>query len=105
MRDIKSTHTMNEISLDVTDASLTNTLKDMLNEALQGVHLQLEEIKQANATQFRQNFANNTARCKETETHVENRLKEMNETIKIQHRETRRRFERLEKKTNLRYFN
>ena len=85
--------------------SVVNSLKDMLQESLDGVYSQLDEIKQDNATQFKKIFENSKEEGDQADNRVENSLKEMKEAIKIQHRETRRRLENLEKKTNSGYFN
>ena len=75
-----------------------NILKDMLNESLKGISQKFEEEIR---TQSRKTTEQNKEQCKEIEKH----MKEMKETMKLQHRETRRRLERLEKKTNSGYYN
>ena len=86
----------NELSsksvLDTSDgfnimSATTNDMKQMLKESLDGIYQQLDDIKQHIATEFQKN------------------KKETKEAMKLQHRETRRRLERLEKKTNSGYFN
>ena len=77
-------------------------LKEILKESLDGVYRQVEElIKQNNLTQLKQIAEKN----KETEKRIQKNDKDIKEAMKIQHREIRRRLERLEKKTNAGYFN
>ena len=80
-------------------------LKKISKELVDKVHQQLEEIKQNNETQFRQIVDKNNEQYKGTEKRLGKNIKEIQEAIKLQHRETRRRFERLENKTNAGYFN
>ena len=77
--------------------SSLNILKDTLNESLKGISQKFEDME-CNETHFRKAIETNREQCKETE-------KCMKEAMKLQHRETRRRLERLEKKTNSGYFN
>ena len=59
---------------NVTDALVTHNcvvVKDMLKESLELVYQQLEEMKQNNATQFRDIVEKNNEKCKETEKRIE----------------------------------
>ena len=99
----KYLHNGNERS-NVLKQMLEATAKDqndILKESLESVYRKLEEIEQNNANQFRKITEQN----KETEQHVDKSLKEMKETMKLQHRETRRRLDKCEEKTNPGIFN
>ena len=81
-------------------------LKEILKESLDGVYRQVEElIKQNNLTQLKQIAEKNSQKNKETENLIQKNDKDIKEAMKIQHREIRRRLERLEKKANTGYFN
>lgn len=84
------------------DASYINTMvQDMVEQSLQGMQQQLEgQRKQIYATDLSERIAKNKTQNNETEKCVEQDLKSLKETIKLQHRETRRRLEKVEKKTN-----
>ena len=85
--------------------SCSSAMKDTLKESLEEVYHKLEVIEQNTQMEFRNIIQRNKEQCKETEKKVEKNIKEVKETIKLQHREARRRFERLEKKANVGYFN
>ena len=95
--------------LNATESGMTtkpslNILRDLLKESLESVTQKLEKIETANKgneIQFQKLVENNEAQCKETEKN----MKDIKEEMKMQHRETRRRIERLEKKTSTGYFN
>ena len=91
------------IQKNVVDSSDLHTSKNnpsdvqmgMLKESLLRCFDQKwEKVEQNIATQFRKINERNRAQCKETERQVEKDLKELKETIKLQHRETRKRLER-----------
>ena len=87
--------------------SCIDSLRDTLESSLDKVYQQLQEIKEKNASQSGQNsehYKRTEERCKETEKIIEKKDKEMKEEIKLQHRETRRRLDKLEKKTSAGYF-
>ena len=83
---------------DIVSGSSLTILKDMLNE-------KLEEIKTENAkhlSKMRKTIEKNEIEYKETEKRVKKSCKDMQEAITSQRRETRKRFERLEKKPHSR---
>ena len=61
----------------------------------------VEIANETNAIQLENIVENHEAQCKETEKSIN----DIKEAMKMQHREMRRRLERLEKKTNSGYFN
>ena len=83
---------------DIVSGSSLTILKDMLNE-------KLEEIKTENAkhlSKMRKTIEKNEIEYKETEKRIKKSCKDMQEAITSQRRETRKRFERLEKKPHSR---
>ena len=76
----------------------------VIKESLDTIYQQLEEISQNNVSQYRK-ISEKNKECQETKKRLEKNVKEMNETMKLQHSETRRRLDRLEKKSNAGYFN
>ena len=86
-----------EMDTAVTNKSSHNISKEVLDDSLKGISEKLEEMERINETRFRKTFEKNREQCKETEKRIREEIKE---AMKLQHRETRRRLERLEKKTN-----
>ena len=87
-------------------------VEDLTDTSFKAIKDQIEEIRQLNLKQFseiRTTIENTKVQhqqqCTDTEKQVEKIYKEIKNTITLQHRETRRRFERLEKKTNTGHFN
>ena len=83
---------------DIVSGSSLTILKDMLNEKLQ--EMKTENVKQL--SKMRKAIEKNEMKYKETEKRVEKVCKDMQEAITSQRRETRKRFERLEKKSHSR---
>ena len=97
-RSFKVDQSMMENESDIVSGSSLTILKDMLNE-------KLEEIKTENAkhlSKMRKTIEKNEIEYKETEKRVKKSCKDMQEAITSQRRETRKRFERLEKKPHSR---
>ena len=95
--------TMSKNCTDRFSCSSFALLKDMKD--------QLEEIQKMNSTQFgemRKTIERNKVQYNKqymyTEKMVEKNYKDVQDAMKLQHRETRRRLERLENKTNSGYF-
>ena len=89
-----------ENDTDIADESSLTTLTDMLKD-------QLDEMKEANVRRFskiQKTIERYELKYIQQNNDTEKNLREMKEAITFQHRETRRRLERLEKKTNSRYF-
>ena len=104
-KTIQGIHDIEAVVENLTDSSSYFTI-------LKDIKDQIEEIRQLNSNQFsemRNTIENNKVQhqqqCTDTEKRVEKIYKEIKDTITLQHRETRRRFERLEKKTNTGHFN
>ena len=102
-------NTLSSMSLrDITDGAkfiLTmNNDMEILKDMFKEVYQELDEIKR-DASQTRESFKSNNEQQKEMEKQIAKIDKKMEETIRLQHLETKRRFERLEKKTNAGYFN
>ena len=74
--------------------NLTHILKDQLKEITQDNVKQISKMRKA--------IERNEIRYKETENRAEKHYKEMKEEFRFQHHETKRRLDRLEKKTNSR---
>ena len=102
----KNVQTPNDNGSGKCDASSIHTLvQDIVEKSLQGMQQQLEgQMKQIYATDISERIAKNKAQNNETEKCVEQDLKSLKETIKRQHRETRRRLQKVEKKTNAAHF-
>ena len=76
---------------------------DELKDSIDGMHQRLEELKETNGLEVRKTTQKFQAQYKETEKQVDTKLKDAIAAMKLQHRETRRRLERLEKKTSSGY--
>ena len=91
-----NTQTLNANGIVMTNNSSLNVSQDILKQSLERMTESLEEIKKANEIDFKETNDNKGDQCEETCKC----LKELKEAMKRQHRETRRRLQRLEKKTN-----
>ena len=103
-----SSKSNNEINRNTTDFPSIielhiDPLKDMIKNSLEEIHQKVERIEQNNGTEIKNIVEKVDANCKEKCKGGEY-YKEIKESIKLQHRETRRRLERIEKKTNSPYF-
>ena len=86
-----------------TITSLTSTI-DTLKESIDGMYQHLGELK-TELSEIRNTIKKGRTQNTEAEALFEKKIKDVKDSIALQHRETRRRFERLEKKTNSGYFN
>ena len=85
-----------------------NTAIDMLKESVEEMYQSLEELKQTNSAKFveiTKTIGKGKEEHTENEKKVETKYKVVKDEIALQHRETNRRLERLEKKSNSIYFN
>ena len=93
---------INNVQLMIENSNMRLTA--MLKESLEEISSKLKKIERNNRTESGNMDERTKLQCKETER-LEKNIKNLNDTMKAQHLATRRRIERLEKKTNSGYFN
>ena len=84
--------TITENSSDRTITSSCSIPKQSLEESMEALYKKLEKIERSNEIQIRKNI--------ERKEQTDKSIKKIKEALKLQNRETRRRFERVEKTTN-----
>ena len=83
---------MTENSSDRTITSSCSIPKHSLEESMEALYQKLEKIEQSNEIQIQKNI--------ERKEETDKSIKKIKDALKLQNRETRRRFERVEKTTN-----